>query len=232
MRIFVLFLVIIIRLQAELTIPNASKQLIVVEANDFNSSVAQLQAYERADTHWHKKGEPIQVNLGRNGLGWGIGLRPFRHFKNEPLKKEGDGKSPAGLFNLGTFFGYKEHSFKFPYIKVTQQYLCIDDSSSPLYNTLVQSKDSSAFKSYENMRREDNLYKLGIVIKHNVQGERERGSCIFIHIQRDTNTSTAGCTSLEEKKLLELMQWLDEKKKPLLLQLPKQYLKNFPNDYK
>ena len=81
------------------------------------------------------------------------------------------------------------------------------------------------------MKRDDNLYKLGVFVGHNKEQRPFRGSCIFLHIQRDTNASTAGCTSMKEKELLQLMRWLDEKKRPLLLQVPSLYLRGF-NDYR
>jgi len=209
---------------AQIIIPNSSTQLLVVSSKDFNTPIAHLQAYEKVEKIWQKKFGKIQVNLGRNGLAWGKGIMSFNHKKHEPLKKEGDGKAPAGLFTLDGFFGYEKHSFNFKYLQVNSSDLCIDDSSSKHYNTLIKSKIPN-FKSFEYMKRKDNLYALGIRVGHNKQQVKQAGSCIFIHIQRGENSPTAGCTAMKEEKLLELMQWLDQRKKPLLLQLPQIYLK-------
>jgi len=210
---------------AQVPIPNLTKQLLVVTSKDFFTPIAELQAYEKVDKQWQKRFTKIQVNLGRNGLGWGKGLISFNHEAKEPVKKEGDGKAPAGLFSLDMFFGYEKQDFNFNYKQVSLEDLCIDDSSSSVYNQLIQSKTPQAFKSFEYMKREDRLYALGITVGHNKEQVKEAGSCIFIHVQRAQNAATAGCTSMQEKRLYQLMKWLDKRKHPLLLQLPLSYLK-------
>ncbi len=220
---YLLIFLISLELYASI-IPFETKQLLLVSSSDFNTSVANMQAFERSDEKWEKVFDPIQVNLGRTGLAWGKGLVSFTHQKEEPLKKEGDGKSPAGLFSLDFFFGYEPANFRFPYLKVDEQTLCIDDIHSPYYNQILEQTNPLAFKSFEYMKRDDEQYKLGISVGHNKSNQQMQGSCIFIHIQREQKSPTAGCTSLREKDLLYIMQWLDKDKHPLLLQLPQIYL--------
>jgi len=43
--------------------------------------------------------------LGRAGLAWGLGLHGNPPFPG-PIKREGDGRSPAGAFELSSAFGY------------------------------------------------------------------------------------------------------------------------------
>ena len=216
----ILLILLTFSLQAEILIPQSSKQLLLVTSQDFNSSKALLQAYERKDKNWSKVFKPISVNLGRNGLGWGEGEVDFPHKESEPLKYEGDGKAPAGIFTLDSFFGYEKMEFNFPYIQVGSSDICVDDSDSRAYNQLIKTTHTQPYKSFEFMRREDGLYELGIMVGHNKKGLKKRGSCIFIHIQRDINSPTSGCTSLPKIELLKLMKWLDYSKQPLLLQLP------------
>jgi len=222
MRKQLLFFLLSFNLFGDIIIPQESKQLLLVQANDFNTTQATLQAYSRDKQGWKKVFKPISVNLGRKGLAWGEGEVYFPHSKKEPLKIEGDGKAPAGLFSLDGFFGYDKQNFNFPYLQLHKDDICVDDSYSKDYNTLIRVKDKHAYKSYELMRRQDNLYELGILVGHNKKGLKNRGSCIFIHIQKAHNSPTAGCTSLPKTKLLELMHWLDVSQKPLLLQLPRQ----------
>jgi len=223
MKNLLLFL-LSLQLYADITLPSHTQQLIVVSAHDFNSTQANLQAYEKTHGTWTKVFNTIPVNLGRSGLAWGKGLSELAHKKDEPIKKEGDGKSPAGLFSLENFFGYEPHNFNFPYLQVNSSSLCIDDSSTADYNNIIQTVDIDAYKSFEYMKRKDHLYKLGIVVGHNRQGLKDAGSCIFLHIQKSHNSSTSGCTAMKEEKLLQLMQWLDKSKEPLLLQVPHSYL--------
>lgn len=71
------------------------------------------------------------------------------------------------------------------------------------------------------MRREDHQYRLGIVVDHNKEQIKDRGSCIFIHVYKKAGASTAGCTAMGYKELEKIAQWLDPAKEPLLIQIPK-----------
>jgi len=221
---YLLILSLVFELYAYIPIPSVTKQILVVSSREFNDTQASLQAYERSEDGWIKVLEPITVNLGRNGLAWGEGIIEFKHKPNEPLKREGDGRAPAGLFSLDLFFGYSDNKFDFPYLKVDQNTLCIDDSESSHYNKIIQERDHTQFKSFEFMKREDTLYRLGIVVRHNAKNLKKHGSCIFIHIQKYEKSPTAGCTSLQEEQLLKIMNWLNKESSPLLLQLPDSYL--------
>lgn len=220
----ILLLLLYVQIYADISIPTSTKQLLVVSSYDFNSTKASLQAYERREGAWAMVFTSFSVNLGRSGLAWGKGLYRFRHATDEPIKQEGDGKSPAGLFTLESFFGYEDRHFKLPYLQVSPSTLCIDDSASPSYNSILQSQDSTKYRSFEYMKRGDDLYKLGIVVGHNSEALIKGGSCIFMHIQKSEDSPTSGCTAMQEEQLLQLMKWLDKAHKPLLLQLPQSYL--------
>ncbi len=222
---YLLILSLVLDLYASISIPPETSQVLLVSSKGFNSTQASLQAYERSGHEWKKVlGKSITVNLGRNGLAWGDGLIKFKHDQEEPIKMEGDGKSPAGLFRLDLSFGYESTNFEFPYLQVDESTLCIDDSDSLYYNQIIQEPDQTKFASFEFMKRKDVLYKLGIVVRHNEQNVRQGGSCIFIHIQKSEGSPTAGCTSMQEEQLLRIIQWLKEESSPLLLQLPDLYL--------
>lgn len=199
------------------------EQLIVVLSPELNATSGFLKRYEKEDT-WQRIGEAVHVTLGRSGLGW-EGVR-------QPQKHEGDGKSPAGIFEIGATFGYApESNSSMPYFHADESLICVDDVNDRFYNKMVLLNPSAPPKSFENMHRSDDLYRYGAVIEYNRLAEKGRGSCIFFHLNRPDYRPTSGCTAMDEKPLVEMLYWLDPAKHPKLLQIPvsecKQYQKEF-----
>jgi hypothetical protein len=199
----------------------SSQQIVLVVANDMNSSHAQMECYEDSK----KVFGTTPVNLGFNGLGWGIGLMKIRDKNSSKIiKKEGDKRAPAGIFSLREAFGYSHiYDTKIPYLVADKALICVDDVNSPYYNKIIEAKGDE--KSFEHIKRDDNLYKYGIVVGHNLQAKKGYGSCIFLHIQRDDASPTVGCTSMKEKKIKKILLWLDKDKNPILIQIPKKSAK-------
>lgn len=208
--------------ESNLVIPQDSSQLLKVTTEDWHAQEGVLQRYEKIDNQWHKVGNPINIILGRNGLGWGIGLHTTP--QNAPyIKKEGDGKAPAGLFALGEAFGYNNYAISFPYNVYQTTDHCVDDSHSKWYNQIIDSTQiQKDYSSFEHMKLNNNLYKYGLTIKHNEEQIPYAGSCIFIHIRSGNGKGTAGCTAMKEDEIMTVLKWLRQSKKPLLLQLPKE----------
>ena len=110
-----------------------TQQLIVVRTATLSSTKGILQRYERNSKGWYKKDNPIAIKVGRNGLGWGRGLHSIpQHAKI--IKKEGDEKSPMGIFWLEHAFGYAPFKTNYPYKVYTSNDHCVDDVNSVLYN--------------------------------------------------------------------------------------------------
>lgn len=192
----------------------SSQQIVLVVADNFQSSKAYLEFYED-----EKKLFSTNVNIGENGLGWGIGEVKLQQKKSEPIKQEGDKKAPAGVFKLTNIFGYEVSSnYKLPYLFASRNLICVDDGESNFYNQIIIATGNE--KSFEYMKREDMQYELGVVVAHNQDAIKRRGSCIFLHVQKDVNASTAGCTSMKLEDLKKIVKLLDKKKKPLLVQVP------------
>jgi D-alanyl-D-alanine dipeptidase len=205
-------------------------QLLVVVTDSWESMQGDLRLYEREHetSAWLYTGKQYPVVLGENGLGWGLGLLPSPEYEN-PVKAEGDGKSPAGLFSLGTVFGFPTREemvlLKMDYLSLDEHCEAVDDPESIYYNQIVSTQflDAAAIDwgSSEKMREEP-LYALGMVVNHNFPFPMpRRGSAIFFHIWQSENQGTAGCTAMSRESLMELLFWLDKTKKPVLVQLPR-----------
>ncbi len=155
----------------------------------------------------------------------GEGMRSIK-IPDAPQKKEGDMKSPAGIFFLGPAFGYAAKSeakwIHIPYVRATDTLICVDDPNSGMYNKLVRTDAAVIdWKSHEEMHRKDEDYKWGIFVQHNDHPVKAAmGSCIFLHIWEGASLGTAGCTAMEEKNILELLHWIRADKHPLLVQFP------------
>jgi len=163
--------------------------MILVITKTFEASNGILFRFERdnADTDWKKFDDKIPVIVGKNGLGWGIGLHKS-DTTNTPIKREGDGKSPAGIFTLSSAFGYspveKMGNLKIPYIHVTEMLECVDDVNSKYYNLFVLRNEvkNVDWHSSEKMLLSGIWYELGVVVDHNTNPVRKgAGSCIFLH---------------------------------------------------
>lgn len=207
-----------------------STQLLVVTTLDWTTIHGVLRCYERDQDsdEWEPVSPPIPVVVGRTGLAWGRGLWEVASGAT-PIKHEGDGKAPAGVFTLGTAFGYEPPSampaLSYPYSQMDSTCKCVDDSLSHFYNEIVRKDQVSSvdWTSAEEMKRRDELYHLGVVVNHNVDPKVPAGgSCIFLHIDHPDGSATTGCTAMNEAKLRTLVTWLNAEAHPLLVQMPEE----------
>lgn len=209
---------------------SSSLQLIVVTTENWNANIGTLQFFERNkfDDVWQSASDIIEIAIGKNGLAWGYGLHGNK-LSDAPIKKEGDGKSPAGVFNLSKVFGYANPDsvkfLKMPYFYSHSKCFCIDDTNSQFYNLVIDSTfvTKADWNSRERMKLRNDLYKWGIIIDNNSSPRiAKNGSCIFFHIWDINNKPTTGCTVMDEQKLLTIIKWLDKSKNPILIQLPEE----------
>jgi D-alanyl-D-alanine dipeptidase len=189
---------------------------------DETSTTGILYRFERGygDSPWKELAPQVKVGLGRTGLASGAGLNGSP-VPGLPPKKEGDGKSPAGVFSLTSAFGFEEaQGVRLPYLRLTEGHECVDDPGSRHYNRIVDRSQVSApdWRSSERMRgiRE---YVWGVVVAHNSGPVTPGvGSCIFLHAWYGGG-ATAGCTAMPSERIGELVRWLDPGAKPVLVQL-------------
>ncbi len=219
-----------------------TRQMILVLTPDWNSVQGKLQRFERekAKDKWHKVGDEVPIVVGRTGLAWGKGLHDASVYQSEqPIKREGDGKSPAGVFNLTTAFGTAAigdtSSFKLPYTSLAESTECVDDVKSNNYNTIVDRSQvgSLDWNSSEKMLAVGEPYALGVFVAHNSNPvQKGLGSCIFLHIWKNSETGTAGCTAMPKEEISLIVQWLDPKANPVLVQLPTEEFKKLRKQWK
>jgi len=212
-----------------------SRQAVVVTTKNWTATQGTAHLYERASKNakWKPKGDTFPVMVGRTGLAttredaWQMDLTSLIGL----LKREGDGKSPAGVFPLTFAFGtsMKPESLTFPYTRLGPSTECVDDVNSHHYNKIVGRDQVGIFdwKSSEKMLEIGPPYELGVFVAYNsypvVKGN---GSCIFLHIWNDAKSPTAGCTAMNRFDLERIVSWLEPGHHPYLVQLPEDEYKS------
>lgn len=215
---------------------DGSRQMVLVVTPEWGATTGVMHRYVRGSEAepWQRIGSEVPIVVGRTGLAWDDAQPAAR--SGEPMKREGDGKSPAGAFALDTAFGFDLRQIvpwiRMPYVQLRASTECVDDPRSAHYNTIVDRDRVPRvdWTSSERMR-EIEQYALGVHVAYNAPPRPARGSCIFLHIWAGPNSVTAGCTAMTEPALRELMGWLDPARRPMLVQLPAVALERVRGDW-
>ncbi len=214
-------------------VPQDCSQAILGVASDWDASQVTLSLVERQkDGGWARVLGPYPGRLGRAGLVWGLGLHA--NPRGAVTKREGDGRSPAGVFAIGGLWTTcrepVKHHRRLPEVRVGPCDLWVSDPAVPrLYNRFVRLKHpaTSPWELKEQMRQSDYAHSIKLLICHNTQETPGRpvpgaGSSIFFHIwRRDGAAPTAGCTSMAEAALRAFIARLDPTRRPVYILLPR-----------
>lgn len=215
------------------SMPEDCRQAIIGVSDDWNSSHVTLTLVEKnAAGKWQRALGPFAGRLGRNGSVWGLGAH--RNPGGAITKKEGDGRSPAGIFRLGGLWVTHPvpvaHDPAIPHVQVGPNDLWISDSRLPhLYNRHVRLNHPAAtpWELHEQMRQTDYPHSIKLLVHHNTPESMGTpivgaGSSIFFHIWRNDGASpTAGCTSTSEENLRALIGRLRADQNPVYILLPR-----------
>ena len=132
--------------------------------------------------------------LGKNGLG---------------KEKEGDNKTPLGVFKMNTPFGIKDALPGFPanYLKVGKNHYWCGDSDSELYNRMADASGSVSFSKSESEHLTDyaGYYDYCIDTGYNPEGTPHKGSALFLHCVVRGQT-THGCIAIPEADMIETLK--------------------------
>jgi zinc D-Ala-D-Ala dipeptidase len=216
---------------------DGSRQMVLVVTPAWDSTSGTLRRYVRDSDRdaWRLIGDVVPIVVGRTGVAWDDSqVRPGA---GEPVKHEGDGRSPAGAFALDTAFGFDARQsvswVRLPYLQLRTTTECVDDDRSLHYNTIVN-RDSVARVDWSSAERMRTIgqYTFGVHVAYNAPPRPSRGSCIFLHIWAGPRSVTAGCTAMDQDALIALMRWIDPKRRPMLVQLPASALARLRTDWR
>jgi len=208
-------------------LPRDCTQCVVGVADGWNVSEASLSLFEKQDGAWRRVGEPWRARLGKSGLVWGLGLHPVP--KGGAIKREGDFRAPAGVFHLGGVWGYAPTIRKHPtlfYRQISSRDLWVEDPASASYNrhVVLDHEPATAWEKKQQMKQNDPAHSLKLFIAHNAPPKvvPNAGSSIFFHIWREGGgRPSAGCTTMPETRLKNLIAWLEPARKPVYVLLPR-----------
>ena len=182
---------------AELGVPADATVLVTLkgDANSDTGTLTLLTKQQSADgkSYWTKLNE-CTAKYGKAGLG---------------KTKEGDNKTPVGVFKMNTPFGIKDAEAGFPsnYIKVDKDCYWNGDSQSELYNKLVSTRTYTAFRTSESehLINYAPYYNYCIDTGYNADGTPYKGSAIFLHCVVG-NENTHGCIAIPEENMKEVLR--------------------------
>lgn len=214
-------------------LPRGTKQAVVGVTSAWDSSTVSVSLYEKDGRTWNLVGGPWNGRVGKKGLAWGRGMHPVP--EGAATKREGDWKSPAGVYHIGGAWGYapsiRKHP-KLPYRQVTTRDLWVEDPSSKHYNhhVILDHEPRAAWEKKAQMNQDDYPHSLKLFIAHNAPPKPVpgAGSSIFFHIWRGGGSKpSSGCTTLPEASLRQLVARIDPGLQPVYILLPKaEYDKN------
>ena len=130
-------------------------------------------------------------------------------------KKEGDKKTPKGIFGIENLYYRKDRKQKpstlLNCIEIKKNMgWCHDTRFPKRYNKLFKIQKKI---KHEKLKRKDYKYDFLIPIKYNFKKPiTGHGSCIFIHLTKDYKP-TAGCIALREKDFLIIAKLIKKNSK-------------------
>lgn len=189
------------------TLPKECNQAFVVSP-DKEGYIAELVSYD---------GESEQREFfARCTIGYGGTVEPA-------AKREGDGKTPTGVFALRRGLCYVDDlTTAFLMEQYDENYMWVEEPESADYNTLVRDPLPDA-KGDRLWARRNTQYRYIVVVEYNTDPiVKGAGSAIFIHAWRSEGKPTAGCVAMAEEDVRRLIERLDPKLNPHIVILGKQ----------
>lgn len=184
-----------------------ARKLVLVTAPTMTDMAATMRLYERPSPaeRWRALGAAEPATIGRGGMAWSQFFAKLAR-RLEPIKVEGDKRSPAGIFPIGRSFGTLASS-RADYLHVMPDTICVYDPSNPAYNTITSRAKVGPRVYAENMGHILPMYRRGLLVDYPTDARRRAGSCIFIHVWRSPTTGTAGCVAVPEPRVEALQDF-------------------------
>ncbi len=151
-------------------------------------SKAKVILYNKDNGKW-KKILSCSGEVGKNGI---------------DKQREGDKKTPTGIFNLTHGFGIKKNpGTKVPYVKVNSNlYWCGDQN---YYNQLIDITEKPHHCTGEHLIDYTQCYAYGMFLDYNKECTLGKGSAIFLHCKGNSGY-TAGCVAVSQENMIKILR--------------------------
>ena len=201
-------------------VPASTGQIIVAHADDFTTSYATVETFERVDGTWRRAFDPMAARFG------GTGSVPGEE------RVQGSHKTPAGIYTIPSGFGHLDSpGGALPWRVVDDDDYWVYDRTDPAtYNTYQTSRTPLArwrTSLAEHLRDYPTQYAHALILGFNLPGgpvpvDVTAGGGIFLHV--NGTGATAGCISLAAADLAAVARWLDPAADPRIVIGPRAWL--------
>ena len=185
----------------ELETAASADQMLIVAAFNETATDAWVSLHEKQEDGSWCMVMTSPGFIGKNGLG---------------KTKEGDAKTPTGVFRFNRAFGIADDPGSLiPYVKVDEDtYWSGDMREGFHYNELVNLQDLPELDiesgDSEHIVDYPYHYQYCLNISYNEEGTPGLGSAIFLHCLAPAKPFTGGCVSIPEDHMKWVMQHVDE----------------------
>ncbi|WP_415275076.1 L,D-transpeptidase family protein, partial [Clostridium perfringens] len=182
-----------------------SNQIIVVTTNNMSTSYCNIEIYEKNDSgEWNN----IDSTTGR------VGANGLAYIEN---RVQSTNTTPAGVMSITGAFGVKNNpGTKLDYIEVNNNMYWDLNSENSTYNRLINYNPGG---DYEHLISYPRQYEYSLITDYNHNQVPNKGGAIFVHCLG--RGATGGCVSMPREKMIEILKWIDPKKNPKILVIPK-----------
>ncbi len=177
-----------------------------------------------------QKAPQLLVILSRDTIGRATLFQQYRHIPMQRFscpcrtglhglgkEKEGDGKTPAGLFSVGNAFGVlPDPGTRLSYTHLTPSHYWVDDPKSRYYNRFVCMDQTiwPDWQSAEHLFSHRAAYAYALPLDYNAACVPGKGSAIFLHC--GAGRATKGCVALPHSAMRHLLVLLKPQAKVLI----------------
>ena len=176
---------------ANMSISHQTTQAITVVGN--GGSYATLTVHTKHNGVWTET-LSCSARVGRNGI--------------TGNKREGDGKTPRGIYSFGQAFGVAGNpGTSRRWLQVNNNHYWVDDVHSAYYNKLVDASQTGIqWSSAEHLISYPTAYRYAIALNYNTACTPGAGSAIFLHCS--TGGATAGCISVSQSDMIRILKMI------------------------